>query len=744
MISMMAADPPHRESRAELAPVLSRSGYLLAVLVLVGSLLLVAQYAKFAGEREQALAQARFVAEAEQAADLIRQRLLIYELSTRGGVSLFTTVQRPTRAQWRSYVDGVALRRRFPSMQGLGFAEHLKPTGLAELQLQLRDSGQGLFELRPKGVRESYGPILYLEPQTPDNLVAIGYDMFSEPMRAQAMAAARDQGDTRMTRGVHLVQDADRPEALGVLMYSPIYRAGVVPATIRGRREAFTGWVYAPFRMGEFTAHALQEMPQPIAVQIADVTDGVPQLLYPTADDEAMFVRDNSALRHVVERELYGRTWRIEFQSLPAAAGLGAPFTGLQTTLAVGLLASLLLFAVALSLARTQAQAQRIAERLSESHRRSELRFRNAMQFSPIGQALLDRDGKILEANSALADILHSSPEELTGTGFPAYFIDGQADLCERGKLRVIESGVYQATRELRRSDGERRHLRVAFAPVPGETGTTVDGLVQVEDVTDQLRAEAQVNALNRTLEARVALRTRELSQANEELQSFAYSVSHDLSAPLRSIDGFSRLLSERYSETIDESGRGYLARVRAAAARMGDLIDALLQMSRLSRGALNHVALDLGLMAAEIVAELRAAEPGREVAVEIASELQALGDVALLRNLLQNLIGNAWKFTRQTAGARIEIGLESERHDMRTFYIRDNGAGFEPQYVDKLFRPFQRLHGQQEFAGHGIGLASVKRIVERHGGSISAQGRPGEGATFRVTLPGREQATDA
>jgi PAS domain S-box-containing protein len=736
MISAMIDDPLQTAPAGEPAPVLAKHGYLLAVLVLVGSLLLVAQYAKFAGEREQALAQARFVAEAEQAADLFRQRLLIYELSIRGGVSLFATVQRPTRAQWRNYVDGVAMRRRFPSMLGLGFAEYLKPSGLVELQLQLRDSGQGLFELRPKGIRESFGPILYLDPQTPDNLAAIGYDMFSEPMRAQAMAAARDHAETRMTRGVHLMQDADRPEALGVLMYSPIYRAGVVPATIQDRREAFTGWVFAPFRMREFVAHALHELPQPIALRILDVTDGAPQLLYPTSDDEAEFVRDDSALWHVVEREFYGRKWRIEFQSPPSNTGLSAGLTSLQMTLAVGLLASLLLFAVALSLARTQAQAQRIAARLSESYRRSELRFRNAMQFSPIGQALLDRHGRILTANSALADILRSSPDGLVGTAFHGYFTDGQGDISEHGELRVARAGVYQTTRELRRNDGELRRVRVTFAPVPGETGKAVDSLVQVEDVTERLRAEAQVHALNRTLEARVALRTRELSQANEELQSFAYSVSHDLSAPLRSIDGFSRLLNERYAEVIDESGRSYLARVRAATARMSDLIDALLKMSRLSRGALEFATLDLSRMAEDVVAELRADEPGREAVVTVEPGLHASGDPALVRNLLLNLLGNAWKFTRDAQPARIEFGLEAEDGEMRTFHVRDNGAGFAQEYVDKLFRPFQRLHGQEEFAGHGIGLASVKRIVERHGGRISAEGAPGKGATFRFSLP--------
>jgi PAS domain S-box-containing protein len=391
---------------------------------------------------------------------------------------------------------------------------------------------------------------------------------------------------------------------------------------------------------------------------------------------------------------------------------------------------------VTLSLARTQARAQRIAARMSESFRRSELRFRNAMHYSAIGQALLDRSGTVLEANLALADILRSSPDELAGTVFQDCFIDGGQDISEDGQLRVAREGVYQATRQLRRDNGELRHVRVTFTPVPGETGREVDSLVQVEDVTERLRAEARINALNRTLEARVALRTRELMHANEELQSFAYSVSHDLSAPLRSIDGFSRILTERYSDRIDEAGRDYLGRVRAAAARMSDLIDALLKMTRLSRGPLNETRLDVSRMAEEIVAELRMSDPGRQLEVEIEPGLVAGGDAALVRNLLLNLIGNAWKFTQHTASPRISVGLDSEAGDMRTFFVRDNGAGFAPEYVDKLFRPFQRLHSQQEFAGHGIGLASVKRIVERHGGTISAEGQVGEGATFRFSLP--------
>lgn len=733
-------DAPDGQPPAPDDPIRAWSGhaYLLSVLVLVGSLLVVGLYAQFAGEREKALAETRLLAEAAQVAALLRQKLLVYELSTRGGVSLFATVDRPTPRQWRNYVDGLDLQQRFPGMMGLGFAPYLTPAQLAELQLELRDRGQGLFRLRPHGAREHYGPILYLQPATADNASAIGYDMFSEAVRRAAMAEARDTGQTRMTAGVHLVQDADRPGALGVLIYSPIYRTGVTPPTVAGRREAFAGWVYTLFRMRVFTARALGELPHDVVLRIVDVTGGGEQLLFPTRDDDSVFSPAPSALRHSITEQFYGRTWRLDFASPPPASGLVSRLTGLQATLAIGVVASLLLFAVTLSMARTQARARLLAERMSESSRRSELRFRNALRYSAIGQALLDRQGTILEANLALADILRSSPDDLAGTTWAGYFDDGGEDIGGDGELRVAKEGVYQATRRLRRSDGGLRQVRVTFAPVPGESGSAVDSLVQVEDVTERLRAEAQIHALNRTLEARVALRTRELSQANEELQSFAYSVSHDLSAPLRSIDGFSRLLTERYAERIDDSGRDYLARVRAATARMSELIEALLKMSRLSRGALNLAPLDVSRLAEDIIAELRASEPTRRVQVDIEPGLVATGDAALVRNLLLNLLGNAWKFTGRTEEARVVLREDRAAggEGMRGFELSDNGAGFSPEYVDKLFRPFQRLHSQHEFAGHGIGLASVKRIIERHGGTISAEGRPGEGATFRFTLP--------
>lgn len=722
MLGLMRASPPPLD---DVLPQSARSGYVLAGMVLLASLLVVGLYWRNARLRELATAQAEFVASAQEATALLYQRLGYYELVTRGGVSLFASVARPSRRQWQDYVDGLNLAQRFPALVGLGFAVYASPGQLSDLQRLMRDSGEGLFEVRPRGPREHYGAILFLEPKTPENFDAIGYDMYAEPVRHAAMAAAMESGTARMSGNVHLVQDYG-VKLPALLLFQPVFRAGDRPASIAARRESMQGWVYIPFRVRQFVEVALKSTPAALHFRIFDVTGPSDVLLYASQSDND---RRPPAFLHSTTLDRFGRRWRLDFASEPAAV-VEEHIAGLRTTLLVGLFASLLLFGIALSLVRTQARAERLAARMTESYRRSELRFSSAMQYSAIGMGLLDRSGHIVHANPALAAILGRSPDDLVGVAFDAGFDIG-VEQPSHDRERDTPDGVFRTTRTLLRQDSVRQ-VQLTFAPVPGDIGQDVARLVEVEDVTDRVRAQAQVLALNRTLEARVTARTHELTLVNHELETFAYSVSHDLRAPLRAIDGFSKLLSERYSDTIDASGREYLARVRNAAGRMGELIESLLKMSRVGRGGMNPVPLDLSRMAAEIIAELRVAEPDRRVEVEIAHELHAIADQGLVRSALQNLLGNAWKFSRDQPAARIEVG-GSEAGE---FFVRDNGAGFAQAYADKLFRPFQRLHSQDEFSGHGIGLASVKRIVERHGGTIRAEGAPGQGATFYFTLP--------
>ena len=246
--------------------------------------------------------------------------------------------------------------------------------------------------------------------------------------------------------------------------------------------------------------------------------------------------------------------------------------------------------------------------------------------------------------------------------------------------------------------------------------------------------AEDQVFRLNAELEQRVADRTRALEVANRELESFSYSVSHDLRAPLRAIEGFSSLLESEYAAQLDERAKDYFRRVRGGATRMGLLIDDLLNLSRLSRQEMKIGPVDLSALAREAAEDLRGAEPERKVIWVIAPLVKAEGDLGLLRVAMQNLIGNAWKYSSKRESARIEFGC-SERDGRPAYFIRDNGEGFDMAYADKLFGAFQRLHSPGEFPGSGIGLATVKRIIHRHGGEVGAESKVGEGATFWFTL---------
>src|SRR5215211_767860 len=231
----------------------------------------------------------------------------------------------------------------------------------------------------------------------------------------------------------------------------------------------------------------------------------------------------------------------------------------------------------------------------------------------------------------------------------------------------------------------------------------------------------------------------RELEEANRELEAFSYSVSHDLRAPLRTIDGFSQILVEDYADKLDEDGEDYLGRVRAASQHMDNLIDDLLDLSRVGRGPLRREAVDLSALAAAIIEELGISQPEREVEFVTEEGLTAFADANLLTVALENLLGNAWKFTSKRPHARIEFGgaPRAEPGEQASFFVRDNGVGFEMAYSDKLFGPFQRLHGSDEFEGTGIGLATVQRIVRRHGGRVWAEGEAGRGATFFFTLGG-------
>ncbi len=351
--------------------------------------------------------------------------------------------------------------------------------------------------------------------------------------------------------------------------------------------------------------------------------------------------------------------------------------------------------------------------------------------------AITDEKANIVAVSRRFTAITGYSAEEVLGRN-PRLLQSGRQDAAFYRAMwdALATAGHWDGEIWNRRKDGTDYPEWLSVSAVRDEDGRVTNYVAVFSDLTERKAAEEAVRRMNQELERRVAGRTAELEAAVRELEAFSYSVSHDLRAPLRAINGFAHLLEEDYAASLDETARDYLARVRAGSLKMGHLIDDLHELARVTRQSMRLEPVDLSRMAGEIAAELAEAEPDRRVEWAIAPGIAATCDAGLMRSALANLLGNAWKYTGRRERARIEFCAEA-RDGEQVFCVRDNGAGFDMAFAGKLFGAFQRLHGPAEFAGSGIGLATVARIVHRHGGRIWGEGKVGEGAVFRFTLRG-------
>jgi signal transduction histidine kinase len=371
---------------------------------------------------------------------------------------------------------------------------------------------------------------------------------------------------------------------------------------------------------------------------------------------------------------------------------------------------------------------------------------------------VLDLKNRVLAANTAFYRTFHTDRANTEGRGF--FELSGGA--WDSPQLRTLLGKIVTADGAFDNFEIEqmiptlgRRILVLSARRVTNDGDGAPVVLLAIEDETQRRQDDRALRRLNVDLEGAIAERTselldsnreirdsvRELAIVNRELEAFCYSVSHDLRAPLRAIDGFSLELLESHSSQMDDQGKHYLGRIRSGIQRMGQLIDDLLSLSRVTRDEMNRESVDLSALAESVAAELRQLEPERKVSFLAQPALSANCDPRMIRIVLDNLFGNAWKFTSKKPGASIEF-RQTEVQGQLAFVVRDDGAGFDPAFAKKLFGAFQRLHSDREFPGTGLGLATVQRIIRRHGGEAWAEGAVDKGAAFYFTLPNREKSS--
>ncbi len=723
--------------------------------------------------------QGRFRGAARWTLENIQERLGIYQGMLRGGSALFAVNENTSEQEFRTYVGRLNLRTHYPGIQGFGFARRVDDVARSNVIAPLRPPVAEALSIRPAGERAQFFPVTYLEPVDERNAHALGYNMFSEPVRQAAMVRARDQGRAAASGRVFLVQEVAPPAQPGFLMYLPVFRGGKIPSTVQERRQKLAGFVYSAFRADDLFTGIFSGEEQPrLHFEVYDGPAISPATLLHRSPLAASARPEFTQMRHL---SVAGRPWTLVFQSTsPFEAGSNRALVG--WVLAVGLVLSIGLAGITDALARSKIRAEQMRARVTrQTSLQAEIGVALAVQ-NLSEQELMKKatDALVRWLPAAFARIwtLNAATEELELQASSGQYthLNGRHSRVPVGHLKIgliaqerkphLTNDVLHDPR-ISSPDWAREQAMAAFAGYPliveeqllgvlalfarqRLPGDTLEMLGSVSDLVAQGiqrkraerelgRAQAELKDYAENLEQTVAERTARLRETVTELEAFSYSLSHDMRGPLRSIQSFAQLVLEDCGPSVGAPGREYLQRVVASAQRLDRLINDVLAYSRVSREEIKVEAVNVDKLVRDIIHERRELqEPNAEV--EIAgSLLPMLGSEASLTQCLTNLLGNAVKFVARGVHAHVRVHCEAVDSQVR-LWIEDNGIGIEPEWQSRIFDIFQRSHNSRDYEGTGIGLAIVRRAVERMCGQVGVESAPGHGSRFWLQLPRASQ----
>lgn len=707
-----------------------------------------------ADQHAQVRARERFDHEVELARLAIAKRMQEYQNALRGGIGLFRASDVVTRKDWHDYVATLELETYWPGIQGMGFSLMVAPSDLESHQQNLRIEGFADYSVYPKGIREQYSAIVYLEPFAGRNLRAFGFDMFSEPVRRAAMERARDTGTAAVSGRVTLVQETGEDVQQGFLMYLPVYRAGARIDTEEERRAAILGFVYSPFRVRDLMRGILGDGPPGLEFSIYDDREiKAEALLYDSRGSAPAGARQRQAalstVRHI---ELPGRYWTVSFESSPTLEQeIGS--TQPAVVAVAGVAVDLLLFAIILTLARQRRQAAtsagqlaRLLTEVSEANNFS----RQLIETANVMVVGLDATGKIAIFNHMAETICGRSAAEVLGQPWFGFIVpkDVCGDLAD-AFLRIPETQSFPGTHEypIVAHNGEKRLISWKTSVVPGNK-TQLRTLSFGIDITDDTARVAELEEHRHHLEDMVARRTRELEDARQEAETanrakslFLANMSHELRTPMNAILGLTHLIQR---DTRDMAQLERLEKVSTAANQLLGILNDILDISNIEA---NRLTLDLRTFRLEntifntaALFSDKAAEKGLELDLDIDPNLAAgyRGDPIRLQQILTNFCSNAIKFTDSGAIVlqvrRLEIGTDA---DLIRFEVRDSGIGMPADMLASIGKAFTQADATatRKYGGTGLGLAICKRLVEHMGGEMGASSTPGQGSTFWFTI---------